>query len=41
MQPGDRAIVLRLKVRLPEGALLTDEQMRGLPFELGLLTRLS
>jgi hypothetical protein len=41
MQPGDRAVVLRLKTRLPEGVVLTDEQMRSLPFELGLLTRLS
>lgn len=40
MRPGDRAVVLRLKARLPEGAVLTDEQMRTLPFELGLLTRL-
>ncbi len=40
MGAGDRAVVLRLKARLPEGAVLTDEQMRDLPFELGLLTRL-
>jgi hypothetical protein len=32
MQPGDWAIVLRLKERLPEGAVLTDAQMRTLPF---------
>jgi hypothetical protein len=41
LQPGDRAIVLRLKARIAEGAVLTDEQMQSLPFELGLLTRLS
>ncbi len=40
-QPGDRAVVLRLKGRLPEGAVLTAEQMRDLPFELALLTRLA
>jgi len=40
MQPGDRALVLRLKRRLPEGTVLTEEQMRSMPFELGLLTRL-
>lgn len=40
MQRGDRAVVLRLKARLPEGAVLSDEQMRTLPFELGLLSRL-
>jgi hypothetical protein len=41
MRPGDCAVVLRLKARLPEGAVLSDEQMRALPFELGLLTRLN
>lgn len=40
MQPGDRALVLRLLQRLPEGATLTREQMEAFPFELGLLTRL-
>ena len=41
LAPGDRALVLRLKGRLPEGAVLTEEDIQGLPFELGLLTRLS
>jgi hypothetical protein len=41
MQPGDRAVVLRLKGRLPEGAVLSEEQMREFPFELALLTRLT
>lgn len=41
LQPGDQALVLRLKARLPEGSLLTDEDMRELPFELGLMTRVS
>ena len=41
MQPGDRAVILRLMERLPEGIVLTDEQMQNLPFELGLLTRVS
>ena len=40
VEPGDQAIVLRLKERLPEGALLTDTQMRTQPFELGLLRKL-
>lgn len=40
LQPGDQALVLRLKGRLPEGKVLSEEEMRGLPFELGLLTRL-
>lgn len=41
LQPGDRALVLRLKQRLPEGMLLTHEQMRDFPFELALLRRLT
>ena len=38
MQPGDRALVLRLKDRLPEGKALNEEEIKVLPFELGLLT---
>ena len=41
MEPGDRAVVLRLKQRLPEGKVLSVEEMEGFPFELGLLTRLA
>jgi len=41
MQPGDRALVLRLIERLPEGMVLTAEEMQTLPFELSLLTRLA
>jgi hypothetical protein len=40
LQPADRAVVLRLKTRLPEGKVLTEQEMNALPFELGLLTRL-
>jgi hypothetical protein len=40
MQAGDRAVVLRLKGRLPEGVVLNEEQMRDFPFELALLTKL-
>ena len=40
MEQGDRALVLRIKARLPEGVLLTKEEMHKLPFELGLLTRI-
>ncbi|MBI2806664.1 MAG: DUF1874 domain-containing protein [Planctomycetes bacterium] len=39
MQPGDQAVVLRLQGRLPEGKVLTEDEMKALPFELGLLTR--
>lgn len=41
MQPGDRALVLRLQQRLPEGTVLSAEQMAHMPFELALLTRLA
>jgi hypothetical protein len=41
MNAGDTALVLRLKARLPEGMVLTEETMRELPFELGLLTRVA
>lgn len=40
LQPGDRAVVLRLHARLPEGKILTAEEMAALPYELGLLERL-
>jgi hypothetical protein len=41
MQPGDRALVLRLRARLPEGAVLSREELTQLPCDLGLLTRLT
>ena len=41
VEPGDRALVLRLKARLPEGKVLSEADMRGIGFELGVLTRLS
>lgn len=40
LQPGDRAIVLRLHARLPEGKVLSPEEMAALPYELGLLERI-
>jgi len=39
MAPGDAALVLRLRARLPEGALLTAEEMAAVPYELGWLER--
>lgn len=39
MQTGDKAIVFRLGIRLPEGKILTEEELKNLPFELGLLER--
>jgi hypothetical protein len=41
MSPGDRALVLRLKARLPENRLLSREEMQHFPVELGLLERLA
>lgn len=41
MQPGDRALVLRLKERLPEGKVLTAEEMNQVRFELAILRRLA
>lgn len=40
MQPGDRALVLRLLERLPEGRTLSAEETRAFPFELGVLHRI-
>jgi len=40
MQVGDKALVLRLKSRLPEGKILTLEEIGQIPYELGWLTRL-
>jgi F0F1-type ATP synthase delta subunit len=36
---GDQALVVRALQRLAEGSVLTAEEMGGLPFELGILTR--
>ncbi len=39
MQPGDKALVFRLKKRVEEGKVFSKEEIAQLPFELGLLTR--
>lgn len=39
MQPGDRALVLRVLERLPEGAVLDAAALEASRWELGLLTR--
>lgn len=39
MQAGDQALVLRIKTRLPEGKLLSPEEIATIPYELALLTR--
>lgn len=41
LEPGDRVLVLRLKARLPEGEILSEAELARVPYELGLLTRLS
>ena len=41
MQPGDSALVLRLNARLPEGKVLSAEEMKAVNFELGWLQRLA
>ncbi len=41
LMPGDRALVLRLKNRLPEGTVLSEEELQSIGYELGLLTRLN
>jgi hypothetical protein len=39
MAPGDAALVLRLRERLTEGAVLSAEEMAAVPYELGWLER--
>ena len=41
LRPGDRALILRLMLRQPEGKVLNEIELNALPFELGLLTYLS
>ena len=37
MNPGDEALVIQVLQRLPEGTILSAEELRSVPFELGLL----
>jgi len=41
MQPGDRALVLRLKQRLEPGQILTADQAAAFPCELACLNRIA
>lgn len=41
LQPGDRALVLRIKTRLPQAKLLSEDDMLEVPYDLGLMTRLA
>lgn len=37
MRPGDGALVFRLLQRIPEGKVLSDDELAELPFEFGWL----
>ena len=39
MQPGDSALVFRLLKRMPEGVVISKQQLNQLEFELGILKR--
>ena len=39
MQSGDVAIIFRVLMRLPEGKILTQEELEKVPFEFGILER--
>lgn len=41
MVPGDQALVLRLKERLPEGRVLGAAELAAVPYELAWLERLA
>lgn len=41
LQPGDRALCLRLTERLREGEILNRDALHSLPHEYGLITRIS
>lgn len=40
LAPGDAALVMRVRNRLPEGAVLDAATLASVPYELALLTRL-
>jgi len=39
MNVGDKALVFRILTRLPEGKILTEEELKKLPWTIGLLER--
>ena len=41
MEPGDAALVFRLRTRLPEGTVLSAEEIAQSVYELGWLERLA
>jgi hypothetical protein len=40
MNKGDKAVVFRLLSRLPEGKILSEDELKELPYEWGLLEKL-
>jgi hypothetical protein len=38
MKPRDKAIVFQVLQRLPEGKVLSEEELKAVPYRLGLLT---
>lgn len=40
MGVGDKAVVLRILERLPEGKVLTKEELKGVRYEIGLIERI-
>jgi hypothetical protein len=40
MKPGDKALVFQLLHRLPEGRVLSVEELKAVPYRLGLLEML-
>lgn len=40
MRSGDVAIVFRVMTRLPEGRVLSEEEMQAIPYSLGILRKL-
>jgi len=40
MKPGDKALVFQLLTRLPEGKILSFEELQAVPYRLGLLEML-
>jgi hypothetical protein len=39
MEAGDSALILRIMARLPEGQVLSVQEMSAIPYELGWLQR--
>lgn len=40
LEPGDRALILRIESRLPEATVLDENMLEALPYSFGLLERI-